>query len=150
MPTKKKKSTPARHRSAPLVQPLIACRDVQASSRWHCELLGVESLAAGQPSDHDAMYDRLLVNDQLLLQLHAWDVEEHPNLTNPDSARVGHGVLLWFEVEDFDEAAARAKALKAKILLKPHVNPNAGPSRNLDADPDGYGVVLASADGEVE
>jgi hypothetical protein len=41
------------------------------------------------------------------------------------SCTVGNGVLLWFEVDDFDAAVARARGLEAPILLDVHRNPNA-------------------------
>jgi catechol 2,3-dioxygenase-like lactoylglutathione lyase family enzyme len=151
MPAKKKQrakaSTP---RVAPQPQPLIAVRDVRASGRWYCKLLAIDSLAQDDPSDHDDVYDRLHANGRLLLQLHAWDEEVHPNLKTEAAAPVGHGVLLWFEVADFDRAVARAKAMKAKVLVKPHVNENAGHREIWIKDPDGYVVVLASPDGEAQ
>jgi len=36
----------------------------------------------------------------------AWVARKHPNLKP-----YGNGVLLWFEIEDFDAAVARAKVL---------------------------------------
>ena len=127
-------------------QPLIAVRNVQSSSRWYAQLLGGEGLGGG--SDHDHVYDRLLCQGSLVLQLHAWDEEDHPNLVGADRAPVGHGVLVWFEVGDFDAAVARARAMKVVVIEEPHVN--AGP-RHREIwlrDPDGYLVVLASPDGE--
>jgi predicted enzyme related to lactoylglutathione lyase len=99
-------------------------------------------------SDHAHIYDRLLCGGCLVLQIHAWDEEEHPNLVNAKEARPGHGVLLWFEVDDFDAAVKRARALKAKVLLKPHFNPAPGHREIWIQDPDGYVVVVSSPDGE--
>ena len=58
-----------------------------------------------------------------MLQLHAWDEEDHPNLVNADAAPVGHGIVIWFEVDDFDAAVKRARGLEAEIILGPHFNP---------------------------
>jgi hypothetical protein len=79
-------------------QPLIAVRDVRASSRWYTELLAEDSLPE---HDHRDYYDRISSSGRLLLQLHAWDEEGHPNLVNAAAAPVAHGVVLWFRVEDF-------------------------------------------------
>jgi hypothetical protein len=38
----------------------------------------------------------------------------------------GNGVLVWFEIDDFDDAVARAVTLKAEIVLAPHRNPPSG------------------------
>jgi catechol 2,3-dioxygenase-like lactoylglutathione lyase family enzyme len=129
-------------------QPLIAVRDVRRSSRWYARLLGAERTSESMRSDHDDLYDRLLTGGSLVLQLHAWDEEDHPNLIDADAAPPGHGVLLWFEVDDFDAAVKRARALKAKVVRKPHVNPAPGHREMWIRDPDGYLVVLASPDGE--
>ena len=126
-------------------QPLIAVRDVKASTQWYEQVLGAQRLGE---SDHDHVYQRLLHGGQLVLQLHSWDDEDHPNLTKPDKAPHGHGVLLWFEVDDFDAGVARVRAARAQIVEEPHINPNAHHREIWVRDPDGYVVVLASADGE--
>jgi catechol 2,3-dioxygenase-like lactoylglutathione lyase family enzyme len=137
-----------RGKRAARAQPLIAVRDVAKSSRFYTRLLGAESLAARMPSDHDDVYDRLYAGDALVLQLHAWDAEDHPNLVGPDRAPVGHGVLLWFEVDDFDAVVVRASELGATIVEPPHVNPGPRHRELWLRDPDGYVVVVASPDGE--
>jgi catechol 2,3-dioxygenase-like lactoylglutathione lyase family enzyme len=128
-------------------QPLIAVRDVKASSTWYQALLGVKSF--GDPEHpHRLLYDRLMSGDSLILQLHRWDGEEHPNLVERDKAPVGHGVLVWFEVDDFDAAVERARKLRATVVEEPHVNPAPQHREMWLRDPDGYYVVLASRDGE--
>jgi catechol 2,3-dioxygenase-like lactoylglutathione lyase family enzyme len=132
-------------RSRVEAQPLIAVRDVRASSRWYGELLGADSLP---DHSHRDVYDRISCSGQLVLQLHAWDEEDHPNLVNADAAPPGHGVLLWFQVGDFDSAVGRARALGAQIIEEPHVNPAPQHKEIWLRDPDGYVVVLSSPDGE--
>lgn len=148
--TSKVAAPKSRVRSAAAVrpQPLLAVRDVRASSRWYARLLGAERTSQTMRSDHDDLYDRLLVGGALVLQLHAWDEEDHPNLINADAAPVGHGVLVWFEVDDFDAAVRRVRGLKAKVVRKPHVNPAPAHREIWLRDLDGYVVVIASPDGE--
>lgn len=135
--------------TGPKPQPLIAVADVARSSRWYAELLGAERLSAASPSDHDDVYDRIEYHDQLLLQLHAWDAEDHPNLVHAARAPVGHGVLLWFELDDFEAAVSRARRLGAEVVQEPHVNPGPRHRELWVRDPDGYVVVICSPDGEV-
>jgi catechol 2,3-dioxygenase-like lactoylglutathione lyase family enzyme len=131
-------------------QPLVAVFDVEAASRWYQEVLGCTS-AHGGPE-----YERLVADDgSLVLQLHHWDVEhDHGPIGDPTRRPPGNGVLLWFEVADFDEVAARAGRLGAEVVLEEHRNPPegepGGPAhRELWLrDLDGYVVVLASPDGE--
>ena len=126
-------------------EPLIAVRDVRASSRWYQQLLSFDSLPE---HSHRDFYDRLLTDGQLVLQLHAWDQHDHPNLMNANVAPIGHGVVLWFEVNNFDAVVERARALRAEILLEPHFNPAPRHREVWLRDPDGYVVAIASPDGE--
>ena len=130
-------------------QPLISVPDVEATSRWFRKLLGCAS-AHGGP-----VYERLVATDgTLILQLHNLDVEHHHGrIGDPGAGPFGNGVLLWFEVDDFDAAVARATELKAEVVLAPHRNPpdgSGGPNHRECwlRDPNGYVVVLASPDGE--
>ena len=134
-------------RPSPVVrpQPLIAVRNVEASSRWYARLLGAQRLGG---DTHGNLYDRVLSRGRLILQLHAWDEENHPNLVGEKSAPLGHGVLLWFELGDFDAAVKRARAMKATVVEEPHVNPAPQHREMWLRDPDGYVVVIASPDGE--
>jgi catechol 2,3-dioxygenase-like lactoylglutathione lyase family enzyme len=122
-------------------QTLVAVRDVRKSSRWYQHLLGLTALPE---HEHRDSYDRLFSGDRLILQLHAWDEEEHPNLVNADAAPPGHGVVLWFEVDDFEAAVKRARSIDAEVIEEPHVNPNAGHKEVWLRDADGYVVVIAS------
>lgn len=121
-------------------QPLIAVRNVRTSSSWYQSLLAADALPE---HEHRDAYDRISCDGQLILQLHAWDEHDHPNLVNAEAARAGHGVLLWFEVSDFAAAVERARSLNARILEEPHVNPNSGQPEMWIRDSDGYVVVIA-------
>jgi catechol 2,3-dioxygenase-like lactoylglutathione lyase family enzyme len=134
-------------------QPLINCRDVQASSRWYQRLLGCVGGHGG--TEYERLWDPNLHtskwgSDGLILQLHAWEIEHHHGPMADPSRAVGNGMLLWFEVDDFDAAVARARELDAPILLDVHRNPNANHRELWIRDPDGYTVVLASSDGDAK
>jgi len=126
-------------------QPLIAVRNVRASSRWYTQLLGAESLP--EHSHRDA-YDRITCSGQLVLQHHAWDAHDHPNLVNREAAPPGHGVVLWFQVNDFDAVVERARGLGAEIIEEAHFNPAPKHREIWLRDPDGYVLAVASPDGE--
>ena len=131
--------------------PLINVRDVRRSSRWYEQLLACVGGHGGD--EYERLYDPRLHHSQwgsdgLILQLHAFDVDHHHGHMGDASKPVGNGVLLWFEVDDFDAAVLRARALDASIILDVHVNPNANHRELWVRDLDGYTVVLASPDGE--
>jgi catechol 2,3-dioxygenase-like lactoylglutathione lyase family enzyme len=130
-------------------QPILAVRDVRASARWYAHILGSAEATGSPPSDHDHIYRRIYVGDELVLQLHAWDEEDHPNLVDPDRAPVGHGVLVWFEVDDYAAVTARARAMGAQVI-DDKFNPNAEHRELWLRDADGYVVVIASPDGSAD
>jgi len=118
--------------------PLICVRDVPASSRWYQHLLGAQS---GHGGDE---YER--INDaegRLVLQLHRWDVgHDHGPLGDPVLPH-GNGVLLWFELTDFDAAVVRAEGLGAEVVRPRRWSENGNWECWL-RDPDGYALVLTS------
>jgi catechol 2,3-dioxygenase-like lactoylglutathione lyase family enzyme len=131
-------------------QPLIAVTDVEASSRWYQRLLGCASAHGGRE------YERLVSNGTLILQLHRFSVDHHHGAIGDAGDRpYGNGVLLWFEIDDFEDAVRRVKELNAPIVHDRHRNPpdgRGGPNHweIWLRDPDGYTVVLASPDGTAD
>jgi catechol 2,3-dioxygenase-like lactoylglutathione lyase family enzyme len=123
------------------------------ASRWYQRLLGCVGGHGG--TEYERLWDPNLHtskwgSDGLILQLHAWEIEHHHGPMGDPSRAVGNGMLLWFEVDDFDAAVARARELDAPILLDVHRNPNANHRELWIRDPDGYTVVLASPDGDAK
>jgi catechol 2,3-dioxygenase-like lactoylglutathione lyase family enzyme len=118
-------------------QPLIVVRDVEASSRFYQQVLGAES---GHGGDE---YEQIVGDGEILLQIHRVDVEDHHGpLADPDQS-FGNGVLLWFEVSDFEAAAERVRATGAPVVHDVHTNPRALQKEIWVRDADGYLVVLA-------
>ncbi|MGH2972399.1 MAG: VOC family protein [Gaiellaceae bacterium] len=121
----------------PWPQPMLVVRDVAASSRFYQHVLGAESGHGGSE------YEQILVDGEILLQLHNAEVEHHHGrLSEPDQP-VGNGVLLWFEVADFDARVDAVRATGAEIVADVHTNPNAKQREIWFRDPDDYLVVLA-------
>lgn len=123
-------------------QPLICVRDVEESSRWYQRLLACKSGHGG------SQYERLVLDGTLILQLHNWHVEhDHGPIGNPDLKPYGNGVLLWFEMDDFDAAVARAEEMKVEVVLPRRHHVGANHWEIWLRDLDGYTVVLSSPDG---
>ncbi|WPC06332.1 VOC family protein [Pseudomonas benzenivorans] len=124
-------------------QPLLAVRDVEASSRWYQSLLDCRS-GHGGPD-----YEQLVSAGRMILQLHHWDAHQHPHLGDPQRRPYGNGVVLWFQTDHFDRAVQRIQALAATVLEGPQVNRNANHREIWLSDPDGYVVVIAGAYGDL-
>lgn len=121
---------------------IIGVADVAHSFGWYQALFG-------QPRTNPAhdYFGQILDDDgTVLLCLHQWGAHDHPTLTGP-VPQPGNGLLLFFRLDDFDEALARARALVPHFEEEPHLNPNTGTREFALRDPDGY-YVMVSALGE--
>lgn len=120
---------------------IIGVADVARSFAWYQSLLGQPPTSPahdyfGQITDADGL---------VLVCLHRWGDHEHPPLTSPGPGN-GNGLLLFFRVDDFDAALARARALVARLEEGPHVNPATGTQEFALRDPDGYYVMISALD----
>ena len=121
---------------------IIGVADVPQSFKWYQSLLGLPEMAPA----HDYFGQILDTDGTVLLCLHQWGDHEHPPLASPDYATPGNGLLLFFRVDDFDEALPRARALVTGLEEEPHLNPNTGTKEFALRDPDGYYVMISALD----
>ena len=119
---------------------IIGVRDVRRSFDWYRSLLG---LPHADPA-HDDFGQIVDADGTVLLCLHEWGAHEHPPLASPDNARPGNGLLLFFLVDDFDEALARARGIVGGLEEEPHLNPNTQALELSLRDLDGYYVTLSA------
>lgn len=117
--------------------PLISVTDVPASSRFYQQVLGA---ASGHGGDE---YEQVIVDGELVLQLHALTVGHHHGPLGDPSVPLGNGLALWFTTEAFDDAVTRVRDSGAEIVTDVHVNPNSGCREIWLRDPDGYLIVIA-------
>ena len=121
---------------------IIGVADVARSFAWYQALFGQPQTAPaheyfGQLADEDVT---------VLLCLHQWGAHEHPTLASPQLAQPGNGLLLFFRVDDFDGALARARKLGEKLAEEPSINPATGTREFALRDPDGYYVMLSAVE----
>jgi catechol 2,3-dioxygenase-like lactoylglutathione lyase family enzyme len=119
---------------------IIGVADVAASFRWYQSLLGQ---AETTPS-HDDFGQIVDADGTVLVCLHQWGAHDHPPLRSPQAATPGNGLLLFFLVDNYDEALPRARALAGRLEEEPHVNPSTGALEFSLRDPDGYYVTLSA------
>ena len=118
---------------------IIGVSDVSRSFSWYQALLG---LAATAPA-HDHFGQLVDADGTVLLCLHEWGAHDHPSLRSPDRAQPGNGLLLFFRVDDFDEALVRARKL-GPVEEEPNLNPSTGTEEFSLRDPDGYYVTISA------
>jgi catechol 2,3-dioxygenase-like lactoylglutathione lyase family enzyme len=118
---------------------IVAVADVAHSARWYQRLLGLPEVAPA----HSYFGQVVGPDGAVLLCLHSWGDHEHPSMISPEQARPGNGLILFFKVEEFSEAAARARSLVPTLSEEPHVNPATGTEEFALYDPDGYYVMVS-------
>ena len=116
---------------------MVTVADVAGSSQWFQDVLGLVSAHGGDE------YEMLMDGDEMVLQLHDWDADEHPHMGDPDDPSRGNGLLLWFATDDFDAVIARVEQHDAEVIDGPLTNPNAFQREIWLRGPDGYTVVVA-------
>lgn len=121
---------------------IIGVADVASSLRWYQKLLGL----AEYPPAHEEFGQVRDEHGTALLSLHRWGDHDHPPLADPDTARPGNGLILFFRVDDFDAALARARRLAGQLAEEPHLNPGTGTMEFALRDPDGYYVMVSALD----
>src|SRR5699024_2270103 len=118
-------------------QPLITVSSVPASAAFYCKLLGARRGHAGDN------YAQILLDGEMIMQLHDFDADEDHDALGDASAKMGNGVVLWFETADFDALLARISKHALPLDREPARNPLAGQMECWLHDPDGYQVVIA-------
>ena len=120
---------------------IIGVRDVARSAAWYQTLFG-QPLT---PPAHDYFGQIVDADGTVLVCLHRWGDHDHPSLVSPAHTAPGNGLLLFFRVDDFDEALARARRLEDTFEEEPHANPNTRTREFALRDPDGYFVTLSDS-----
>lgn len=123
---------------------IIGVEDVARCFAWYQTLFG---LPEGEPS-HAHFAQVRDVDGTVLLCLHAWGAHEHPSLTSRGTTALGNGLLLFFRVDDYDEALRRARALADQFDEEPHVNPNTRTREFSLRDLEGYYVTISEQSNE--
>jgi catechol 2,3-dioxygenase-like lactoylglutathione lyase family enzyme len=119
---------------------IIGVANVPRSLKWYQSLFGQRETAPA----HDFWGQVLDTDGTVLLCLHEWGSHDHPTLSSPDQATPGNGLLLFFRVDDFDEALPRARSLVSTLEEEPQINPATGTREFALRDPDGYYVMVSA------
>jgi catechol 2,3-dioxygenase-like lactoylglutathione lyase family enzyme len=118
---------------------IIGVTDVVISLEWYQELLGLSK----SPPSHDYFGQAVDEDGTVLVCLHRWGDHDHPPLIGPETS-AGNGLLLFFRVDDIDEALRRARGLVPELAEEPKRNRNTGTMEFAVRDPDGYYVMVSS------
>jgi predicted enzyme related to lactoylglutathione lyase len=120
------------------IDPIIAVKDVEASSRWYEQVFGFRNVHGGK--------ERFAVlvseNDEILLCLHKWELHHHPTFENP-GITPGNGLILYFRTENIDTIRENVDKTGSIVETDIHTSPNSLKREFSLRDPDGYYLTIA-------
>ena len=118
------------------IDPIIAVKDVEASSKWYQLVFDCRSMHGGKEFD-------IIVseNNEILICLHKWGEHQHPTMTNPNITP-GNGLILYFRTENMNGIRQNVEKMGAFIIEEIHLNPNSTKKEFSLRDPDGYYLTI--------
>ena len=118
------------------LDPIIAVKDIKASSKWYQSVFNWKSLHGGEHFD-------ILVseNDEIMLCLHPWEQDEHPTMMNPNITP-GNGLILYFRTDNMNMIRQNVEKMGFTIEKDIHVNPNSSKKEFSLRDSDGYYLTI--------
>ncbi len=118
------------------IDPIIAVKDVEASSKWYQSIFNCRSMHGGKEFDVLVSED-----DEILICLHKWGEHQHPTMMNPAIAP-GNGLILYFRTQNMDAIRQNVERTGGPVEEEIHVNPNSTKKEFSLRDPDGYYLTI--------
>jgi hypothetical protein len=118
------------------MDPIIAVKDVQASSIWYQSIFGCRSLHGGTEFE-------ILVaeNNEVLVCLHKWGEHQHATMTDPNIV-AGNGLILYLRTENMSGIRKNVEKMGYPVEEEIHLNPNSTKMEFSLRDPDGYYLTV--------
>ncbi|MEO6348939.1 MAG: VOC family protein [Aquaticitalea sp.] len=118
------------------IDPIIAVKDVEASSNWYESIFDCRRMHGGNEfavltSD----------NDEILICLHKWGEHEHPTMANPNISP-GNGLILYYKTGDINLLRKNVEKIGYPVEEDIHLNPNSRKMEFSLRDPDGYYLTI--------
>jgi predicted enzyme related to lactoylglutathione lyase len=118
------------------LDPIIAVKNIEASSKWYQSIFNWKSLHGG------GHFDILVAeNDEIVLCLHPWEQDEHPTMMN-SNIQPGNGLILYFRTKNMLAIRQNVEKLGYAIEEDVHVNPNSSKLEFSLRDLDGYYLTI--------
>lgn len=114
------------------IDPIIAVKDVEASSKWYESIFGWKRTHGGNEF-------AVLVSerDEVLLCLHKWGAHEHPTMINRNIIS-GNGLILYYKTDDINLVRDKIEKMDWPVEEEIHLNSNSTKMEFSLRDPDGY------------
>lgn len=118
------------------IDPIIAVKDVVASSKWYQSVFGCRSMHGGK--DFEVLVSK---NDEVLICLHKWGEHQHPTMNNPIITS-GNGLILYFRTDNMNGIRQNIQAVGHPMEEDIHLNQNSRQMEFSLRDPDGYYLTV--------
>ena len=119
------------------IDPIIAVKNVEESSRWYQRIFSCKSLHGGKNFD-------ILTNDkgEVLLCLHQWENDGHPTMMDP-GIKPGNGLILYMRTDNMEIIRHNVEKESVIIIEEIHLNENSLRKEFSIKDPDGYYITVS-------
>lgn len=118
------------------IDPIIAVKDVEASSIWYQQLFNFRRIHGG--NEFAVLVSE---NEEVSLCLHKWGEHHHPTMTDP-GIPPGNGLILYFRTKNMKNIRAMVEKTGGTIEEDIHLNPNSSKMEFSLRDPDGYYLII--------
>lgn len=118
------------------IDPIIAVKDVEASSMWYQQIFGFRRTHGG--NEFAVLVSE---NDEITLCLHKWGAHHHPTMINP-SITPGNGLILYFRTKNMNAIRQNVEKIGSIIEEDINLNPNTLKKEFSLRDPDGYYLTI--------
>jgi predicted enzyme related to lactoylglutathione lyase len=119
------------------LDPIIAVKDVEASSKWYQSVFNCRSMHGGKEFDILVSED-----DEILICLHMWGAHHHPTMLNP-WITPGNGLILYFRTDNMNVIRQNVEKMGGIVAEEIHLNQNSLKKEFSLRDPDGYYLTIA-------
>ncbi len=118
------------------IDPIIAVKDVNESSKWYQSVFGCKRKHGG---DEFAVLED--GNGEILICLHKWGEHEHPTMTDP-TIKPGNGLILYYKTDNLETIRLNLEKMNYPIEEDIHLNSNSRKKEFSLRDPDGYYITI--------
>ena len=118
------------------IDPIIAVKDVEASSRWYQFVFGCRSMHGGKE-----FHILVSQDDEVLIYLHRWGEHGHPTMTD-SWITPGNGLILYFRTDEIDLIRENVEKTGASFEEDIHLNPNSQKKEFSVRDLGGYYLTI--------
>ena len=119
------------------IDPIIAVKDVEESSKWYQTVFGWDSKHGG--NEFDILTTKA---GEVTICLHKWGEHEHPTMKSSTVNR-GNGLILYFRTENIEEIREKLNAMDYLVEREIQLSQNSNKREFSLRDPDGYHISIA-------